>query len=56
MCLMMGYTGQNRGYAFIAYCNSSDAKECVKLLNNYEIRQVMNDEGFDSVHNYYVMQ
>ena len=45
MRLMMGYTDQNRGYAFIVYCNNSDAKECVKLLNNYEIRQVMNDKG-----------
>lgn len=40
MRLMMDYTGQNRGYAFVVYCNSTDAKESVKLLNNYELRQV----------------
>lgn len=40
MRLMMDYTGQNRGYAFVVYCNSADAKESVKQLNNYELRQV----------------
>ena len=37
--LMMEYNGQNRGYAFVVYENSSAAKECVRTLNNYEIRK-----------------
>lgn len=40
MRLMMDYNGQNRGYAFVVYTATADAKECVKLLNNYEIRKV----------------
>lgn len=40
MRLMMDYNGQNRGYAFVVYTVSCEAKECVKLLNNYEIRKV----------------
>ena len=28
----------NRGYAFVVFRTSSEAKECVKRLNNYEIR------------------
>ena len=40
MRLMMDYNGQNRGYAFVVYCNALDAKESVKILNNYEIRKV----------------
>ncbi len=38
--LMMDYNGQNRGYAFVVFSNASDAKESVKLINNFEIRQV----------------
>lgn len=40
MRLMMDYNGQNRGYAFVVYTATADAKECVKMLNNYEIRKV----------------
>ena len=40
MRLMMDYNGQNRGYAFVVFCNAMDAKESVKLINNLEIRQV----------------
>ena len=40
MRLMMDYNGQNRGYAFVVYAVSCEAKECVKVLNNYEIRKV----------------
>lgn len=37
--LMMDYTGQNRGYAFVVYAEISSAKESVRQLNNYEIRK-----------------
>ena len=37
--LMMDYSGQNRGFAFVVYCTPSEAKESVKVLNNYEIRK-----------------
>ena len=38
--LMMDYfSDQNRGYAFVVFSTASEAKECVKQLNNYEIRQ-----------------
>lgn len=37
--LMMDYTGQNRGYAFVVYGDMSSAKESVRQLNNYEIRK-----------------
>ena len=37
--LMMDYTGQNRGYAFVVYGDLSSAKECVRQLNNFEIRK-----------------
>lgn len=40
MRLMMDYNGQNRGYAFVVYCKANDAKESVKILDNYEIRKV----------------
>lgn len=40
MRLMMDYNGQNRGYAFVVYCNLQEAKEAVKLINNFEIRKV----------------
>uniref|UniRef100_A0A6Q2YXW5 Heteroous nuclear ribonucleoprotein R n=1 Tax=Esox lucius TaxID=8010 RepID=A0A6Q2YXW5_ESOLU len=31
-------SGQNRGYAFITFCNKEAALEAVKLCDNYEIR------------------
>uniref|UniRef100_A0A8C7DRE1 Heterogeneous nuclear ribonucleoprotein R-like n=1 Tax=Oncorhynchus kisutch TaxID=8019 RepID=A0A8C7DRE1_ONCKI len=31
-------SGQNRGYAFITFCNKDAALEAVKLCDNYEIR------------------
>ena len=37
--LMMEFNGQNRGYAFVVFGAVEDAKECVRLLNNYEIRK-----------------
>ena len=37
--LMMDYTGQNRGYAFVVYGDVASAKESVRQLNNYEIRK-----------------
>uniref|UniRef100_A0A667ZY83 Heterogeneous nuclear ribonucleoprotein R n=1 Tax=Myripristis murdjan TaxID=586833 RepID=A0A667ZY83_9TELE len=36
--MMDPLSGQNRGYAFITYCNKEDAQEAVKLCDNYEIR------------------
>ena len=37
--LMMDHFSElNRGYAFVVYTTSGKAKECVKQLNNYEIR------------------
>ena len=40
MRLMMDYfTVQNRGYAFVVYTRPFEAKESVRLLNNYEIRK-----------------
>lgn len=39
MRLMMDYTGQNRGYAFVVYGDVSSAKESVRQLNNFEIRK-----------------
>ena len=43
--LMMDYNGQNRGYAFVVYSKPSEAKECVRILNNFEIRKVSRLEG-----------
>eukprot|EP00118_Oscarella_pearsei_P010992 m.70368 g.70368 ORF g.70368 m.70368 type:complete len:627 (+) comp35689_c0_seq5:382-2262(+) len=37
--LMMDFSGNNRGYAFAVYGNRDDAKRCVRMLNNYEIRK-----------------
>ena len=37
--LMMDFSGQNRGYAFVVYSSPSEAKDSVKMLNNYEIRK-----------------
>ncbi len=39
MRLMMEYSGQNRGYAFVVYRSPCEAKEAAKILNNYEIRK-----------------
>lgn len=33
------YSGLNRGYCFVVYCSTAEAKECVRQLNNYEIRK-----------------
>lgn len=39
MRLMMEYSGQNRGYAFVVYRSPAEAKEAARVLNNYEIRK-----------------
>lgn len=36
--LMMDFSGTNRGYLFVRYSNTEEAKRAVKGLNNYEIR------------------
>ncbi|XP_063040237.1 heterogeneous nuclear ribonucleoprotein R-like isoform X2 [Engraulis encrasicolus] len=36
--MMDPLSGQNRGYAFITFCNKDAALEAVKLCDNYEIR------------------
>ncbi|KAJ8398148.1 hypothetical protein AAFF_G00429920, partial [Aldrovandia affinis] len=36
--MMDPLSGQNRGYAFITFCNKDAAQEAVKLCDNYEIR------------------
>ncbi|KAM9776296.1 heterogeneous nuclear ribonucleoprotein R-like isoform X1 [Syngnathus acus] len=36
--MMDPLSGQNRGYAFITFCNKDDAQKAVKLCDNYEIR------------------
>nr|XP_061808234.1 heterogeneous nuclear ribonucleoprotein R-like isoform X5 [Nerophis lumbriciformis] len=36
--MMDPLSGQNRGYAFITFCNKEDAQKAVKLCDNYEIR------------------
>lgn len=36
--LMMEHTGANRGYGYVRFTNTEDAKEAIKALNNYEIR------------------
>ncbi|XP_053718115.1 heterogeneous nuclear ribonucleoprotein R-like isoform X1 [Synchiropus splendidus] len=36
--MMDPLSGQNRGYAFITYCNKDDAQKAVKLCDNHEIR------------------
>ena len=33
------YSGQNRGYCFVVFSSAEEAKQCVHLLNNYEIRK-----------------
>ncbi|XP_071955414.1 probable RNA-binding protein 46 [Antedon mediterranea] len=37
--LMMDFSGNNRGYAFVMFTNKEDAKKAIKQLNNYEIRK-----------------
>lgn len=38
--LMMDHFSElNRGYAFVVFSTAAEAKECVRQLNNYEIRQ-----------------
>ncbi len=37
--MRMNYTRLNRGYCFVVFANSSEAKECVRQLNTYEIRK-----------------
>ncbi|WAR02728.1 A1CF-like protein [Mya arenaria] len=37
--LMMDFSGSNRGYAFVMYCNKDDAQKAVRIMNNYEIRK-----------------
>lgn len=49
MRLMMDYNGQNRGYSFVVYTGTCEAKECVKQLNNYEIRKVSFKTNYLSV-------
>ncbi|XP_043919434.1 probable RNA-binding protein 46 [Protopterus annectens] len=36
--LMMEFSGENRGYAFVMYTTKEEAQLAIKLLNNYEIR------------------
>ncbi|XP_034021032.1 probable RNA-binding protein 46 [Thalassophryne amazonica] len=36
--LMMEFSGENRGYAFVMYTNRESAQKCIQMLNNYEIR------------------
>ncbi|KAE8612371.1 hypothetical protein XENTR_v10012834 [Xenopus tropicalis] len=37
--LMMEFSGENRGYAFVMYTNKEEALLAIRMLNNYEIRQ-----------------
>ena len=37
--MMDQHTGQNRGYAFVVYSAVNEAKECVKIVNNTEVRR-----------------
>ncbi|XP_044155196.1 LOW QUALITY PROTEIN: probable RNA-binding protein 46 [Bufo gargarizans] len=36
--LMMEFSGENRGYAFVMYTNKDEAMLAIRMLNNYEIR------------------
>jgi len=36
--LMMEHTGVNRGYGYVRFTTTADAKEAIKRLNNFEIR------------------
>lgn len=33
------YSGLNRGYCFVVYSTCAEARECVRQLNNFEIRK-----------------
>ncbi|XP_073432505.1 probable RNA-binding protein 46 isoform X2 [Dendrobates tinctorius] len=37
--LMMEFSGENRGYAFVMYTNRDEALLAIRMLNNYEIRR-----------------
>lgn len=37
--LMMDFSGANRGYCFVMYCDRETAKRAVRELNNFEIRK-----------------
>ena len=37
--LMMEFSGSNRGYAFAVFASRDEAKQCVRALDNYEIRR-----------------
>ncbi|XP_074555333.1 putative RNA-binding protein 46 [Halichoeres trimaculatus] len=36
--LMMEFSGENRGYAFVMYTNRDEAQRAIQMLDNYEIR------------------
>ncbi|KAM4636871.1 APOBEC1 complementation factor isoform 2-T2 [Discoglossus pictus] len=36
--MMMDFNGNNRGYAFVTFTNRQDARNAIKQLNNFEIR------------------
>ncbi|XP_018413439.1 PREDICTED: probable RNA-binding protein 46 [Nanorana parkeri] len=36
--LMMEFSGENRGYAFVMFTNKEDALQSIRMLNNFEIR------------------
>ncbi|KAM7366634.1 hypothetical protein PAMP_016055 [Pampus punctatissimus] len=36
--LMMEFSGENRGYAFVMYTNREAAQKAIQMLDNYEIR------------------
>ncbi|NXF90915.1 A1CF factor, partial [Eubucco bourcierii] len=38
MRMMMDFNGNNRGYAFVTFSSKQEAKNAIKQLNNYEIR------------------
>ncbi|XP_068874946.1 APOBEC1 complementation factor isoform X1 [Aphelocoma coerulescens] len=38
MRMMMDFNGNNRGYAFVTFSNKQEAKNAIRTLNNYEIR------------------
>jgi len=37
--LMIEFSGANRSYCYVRYCNSEDAQKAILMLNNYPIRQ-----------------
>nr|XP_056705767.1 APOBEC1 complementation factor [Euleptes europaea] len=38
MRMMMDFNGNNRGYAFVTFSSKQEAKNAIRQLNNYEIR------------------